>query len=167
METLYSLTSDYLALLELSGSDDPEDQEAFETTLEGLLACIDQKADCYATVLVEMSGRTDIITNEINRLTAIKRSLESNQKRMKERLLETMKITGRDSIKTDLHTFKIAKNGGKLPLIIEEGANVPDKWCKVIVEPDKDKIRTALETGNTEVLSFAHLGERGEHLNIK
>lgn len=167
METLYELTSDYLGLLELAGSDDPEDQEAFETTLEGLLACIDKKADSYATVLVEMGGRVDIITNEINRLTAIKKAIEDHQKRMKERLLETMQITGRDVIKTDLHTFKIVKNGGKLPLVIEDGANIPDKWCKVIVEPDKDKIRTALETGNTEALAFAHLGERGEHLSIK
>ena len=167
MDTLYQLTNDYISLLDLAGSDDPEDQEAFETTLEGLLACIDQKADSYAVVLAEMSGRVDVITAEIDRLTAIKRAIENKQKRMKERLLETMKVTGRDAIKTDLHTFKIAKNGGKLPLVINEGADIPDKWCKVIVEPDKDKIRTALETGNTEALAFAHLGERGEHLSIR
>lgn len=165
MQTLYELTGDYMDLLELAGSDDPDDEQAFADTLEAILGAIDVKADGYATVMAEINGRVDIIKAEIDRLAAMKRTLENRTARMKDALLQTMKVTGRDVIKTDLHTIKITKNGGKLPLIFEEGASVPEKWCKL--EPDTAMIRTALETGNTEVLEFAHLGERGEHLSIR
>jgi hypothetical protein len=64
-----------------------------------------------------------------------------------------------------MHRIKVVKNGGKLPLSIDEGC-VPEEYIKkVVVEsPDKEKIRAALESG--EVLPFASLGERGTHLKI-
>ena len=43
--------------------------------------------------------------------------------------------------------------------------DVPNDYLKVIYEPDKDKIRQALEDG-TE-LPFAHLEEKGKHVVIK
>ena len=163
METLYSLTSDYQELMELAGSTDPEDEQAFADTLEGILGAIDIKADGYATVMTEINGRMDIIKAEIDRLTAIKRVLENHTARMKDALLRSMQTTDRREIKTDLHTFKIVKNGGKVPLIID--GDVPDDMCKVILEPDKDRIREAIESG--AVIPYARLGERGEHLVIK
>lgn len=165
METLYTLTGDYLNLMQLADSTDPEDEQAFIDTLDGILGAIDIKADQYAAVMSEISGRKGIVKAEIDRLTAVMRALSNHEDRMKEALYGSMIATDRREIKTDLHTFKIVKNGGKLPLIIEDGADIPDKYCKVTIEPDKDKIRTALETGN--VLDFAHFGERGEHLSIK
>lgn len=167
METLYKLTEDYEALLEYADSVDPEDEEVFLQTLDSVTATIDVKMDDYAVVMDHMASRAALIDKEIKRLTAIKHAIDNNHKRMQERLYESMIATDRRKVQTDLHTFSIVKNGGKLPLVIHEGADIPDKWCKVIVEPDKDKIRTALETGNTEVLEFAHFGERGEHLTIR
>lgn len=163
METLYTLTGDYLDLMQLADSTDPEEEQAFIDTLDGILGAIDIKADQYAAVMSEISGRKGIIKAEIDRLTAVMRALSNHEDRMKEALYGSMIATDRREIKTDLHTFKIVKNGGKLPLIID--GDVPDKYQKIIMEPDKDLIRTALETGN--VLDFAHFGERGEHLSIK
>ena len=165
METLYSLTQDYKNLLDLAGSAEPEEIETFNDTLEAVLGQIEVKADGYAAVMTEIEGRADIVAKEINRLKAIEDRLVATHKRMKDRLKSAMEELHTNEIKTDLHRFKIVKNGGKLPLSIDEGC-VPEEYIKkVVVEsPDKDKIRAALETG--EVLPFASLGERGTHLKI-
>jgi hypothetical protein len=83
--------------------------------------------------------------------------------RMKARIKEAMELMDKTEIKTDLHTFKIQKNGGKQAMKIT--ADVPDAYTKIIIEPDNDKIRAALESG--EELPFAELLPRGTQLRIK
>lgn len=162
METLYSLTQDYKDLLDLAGSAEPEEIEVFNDTLEAVLGQIEVKADGYAAVMSEIEGRADIVAKEINRLKAIEDRLVATHKRMKDRLKLAMEELHTNEIKTDLHRFKLVKNGGKLPLIIDGG--VPDNYKRVEYVDDKDKIRKALESG--ECLTFAHLEDRGTHLKI-
>lgn len=164
MSTLYELTTQYQMLLDLGDSDDPDDQEAFRNTLEGLDYELDLKADDYAAVLMQLDGRAAMIDKEIERLSAIRVAITNNTNRMKQMLQWSMESTGRTEIKTPLHTFKIVKNGGKAPLLIDE-EDVPDSYKRVIVEIDRPKIREALEAG--EELPFASMGERGSHLRIK
>ena len=165
METLYSLTQDYKNLLDLAGSADPEEIKTFNDTLEAVLGTIEVKADGYAAVMTEIEGRANIVAKEINRLKAIEDRLVATHKRMEERLKTAMEEIGTKEIKTDLHRFKIVGNGGKAPMIVDEGC-VPDEYMKkeVKMSPDKDKIRKALESG--ECLTFAHLEERGTRLKI-
>lgn len=168
MSTLYELTDQYLQLLTLGDSDDPEEQQAFLDTLDGLMGELEVKADSYAAVLSEFDGQKAKIHKEIERLSRIEKAIDNSTKRMKERIMDAMNVIGKTKIKTDLHTFSIQKNGGKLPIILDEAATVPEKFCRIKIEPDKDGlIRTALETGNTEVMEFAHFGERGSHLVVK
>ena len=77
--------------------------------------------------------------------------------------MTAMDAAGKDSIPAGEYTLKIAKNGGLQPMKID--GEVPDSFMKVIYEPDNSKIREALKNG--ENLGFAHLEERGRHLNIK
>lgn len=165
MNTLYDLTQDYRNLLDLAGSMDEDEIQTFNDTLEAVLGEIEVKADGYAVVLAEIEGRINTVNREIGRLEAIESALSNTRRRMIDRLKTAMEDIGKKEIKTDLHRFKIVGNGGKLPLSIDEGC-VPDEYIKkVVVEsPDKDKIRTALESG--EVLPFAQLQERGTHLKI-
>ena len=41
---------------------------------------------------------------------------------------------------------------------------MPERFKRVIVEPDKEAVRTALEA--SEELSFAYLADREKHLKI-
>lgn len=163
MESLMNLTDEYKALLELGSSTDPEEQQAFLDTLEGMTGIIQSKMDGYAFVLTQLDGRTKTIDGEIKRLQAWKQTIENNEKRMKEVLLTVMNEMNEKKIQTDLHTFTVCKNGGKQAVDIF--AEVPDSFQRVIYEPDTDKIRAALEDGLE--LSFAKLKERGEHVRIK
>ena len=166
METLRELKDEYLALMELGGSDDPEDQQAFLDTLEGINFEIGTKADSYVEVMDAFSNRADRIDAEIKRLTKRKGMLVEAVNRMNEVLKEAMISMDKKKIETDLHTFSLRKNGGVTPLIVDKD-RVPDEYMKVDIKliPDNDKIRKALDAG--EELDFAHFGERGMSLQIK
>lgn len=163
MDSLYSLTSEYQTLMEYADSIDPDDEKVFLDTLEGVVGTLDTKMDEYASVMDHMKAREEYIDQEIKRLTDRKNAIKNNRTRMNKRLYESMCAADRRKVVTDLYTFAITKNGGKLPLLID--GEVPDKYQKIIMEPDKDLIRKALDEG--EKLDFAKYGERGEHLTIK
>lgn len=164
MASLFELTSEYQALMDLGDSSDPEDRQAFLDTLEGLDFEVGLKADSYAAVITLLTGKADTIDNEIKRLSVIKKAIDDNVHRMKDALQHAMEVMDKSEIKTDLHSFKICKNGGKLPLIVRS-EDVPDQYMRVIYEVDNDLIRAALDKGHE--LDFAYYGERGTHLRIR
>ena len=164
MESLMNLSDEYKELLELAGSTDPEEEQAFLDTLDGLTGVIESKMDGYGVVLTQLKARIEMIDGEIKRLQEWKRTIENHDKRMREVLLYVMRDKlGQKKIQTDLHTFTVCKNGGKQAVDIF--AEVPDSFQRIIYEPDTNKIREALENG--EDLPFAKLLERGEHVRIK
>lgn len=162
METLRQLSREYALLMELAG--DPEDEEAFETTLESLTFEIDAKADSYADVIAAITSRASACKAEADRLATRAKTYENSVKRLKNRLMEVMVQMDRKKIETDLHTFSIQKNGGKRPLEIDE-ERVPDSYKRVILETDKELIRKCLDKG--QELDFARYGETGSHLRIR
>ena len=163
-ESLFKLTGEAQHLLELASSAEPDEEQMFQDTLEGLLAVIDKKADDYCYVMDSIKGRADIVAKEINRLRVIEDKLTNAYTRMENALKGSMTALNRPSIETDLHTIKVVKNGGKAPLILD--GDVPEQYMKTEIKqsPNKDKIRQALESG--EILTFAHLAERGTRLRI-
>ena len=163
MSTMYELTTEFQALLMLGDSDDPEEQKAFMDTLEGLVGEIEIKADSYAVVIDELKAHQAKVNAEIKRLQGMETAIDNSITRMKARIKETMELMGKTEIKTDLHTFKIQPNGGLQKLTIT--GDVPDKFTKVTVAPDNDKIRKAIADG--EQIDFAHLEERGTQLRIR
>lgn len=163
METLRELTEDMYCLMEYADSTDPDDQQVFQDTLDGLIAMIEQKADGYCTVMDQIKANIAAHDLEIKRLTARKNAMEANIKRMKELLLEAMVAMDEKKIMTGLYTITRCKNGGKQPMEIT--GEVPDNYKRIVYETDTDKIREDLEQGKE--LSFAQLKERGEHIMVK
>lgn len=161
MSSLYELTSEFMMLYELAASD--EDEQAFLDTLEGLKGELSAKAGGYVHVINQLAMEAAECSKVMNAFKAKKEVRENHIKRMKEALMEAMDAAGVDKLQAGEYTLKIAKNGGVQPLTID--GEVPDNFKKIIYEDDKDKIRKALSDG--EVLEFAHLEERGRHLNIK
>ena len=162
MTTLYSLTSDFLNLLELA--EDPDtDPQAFADTLESVVGDIKDKAEAYAIIIGELTAKADHITAEAKRLNAWADSLTRNASRMKETLMYSMDEIGTKKIETEHFRIGIAGNGGKKP--IKYTGDVPEQYMVMKPEVDTKAIREALESGKE--LDFAYLGERGRHLNIK
>lgn len=162
MATLYELTNEFQQLLDMIEQGE-YDEQVLADTLEGIGGEIEIKADGYAKVIKEIEGNISVIKAEIDRLSTKKSCLDNSVKKLKDSLEASMKATGKVKFKTDLFSFNIAKNGGKQPLDIYD--EVPEEYSVTKLEPDKEKIRQALESG--QPLSFAILQERGESLKIK
>lgn len=161
--TLYEITGNYLTLLDLADTMEPEEEEIFKTTLEVVTAELASKADSYCDVINELSTEAARFDTEIKRLTSRKTAIENHIKRMKETLLEAMQAMNLPEITGDRYKLKIRNNGGKRKLNVF--GEVPDNYKRVVYETDTDKIRKDLEDGKE--LPFAILEERGQHVNIR
>lgn len=157
--TLYELTDEYKQLLEMM--EDPDiDPQIITDTMEGVQGEIEIKAEGYIRVMKELEAEADKINNELKRLGNRWDSCQTNIKRLEESLLTTMQVMDKPKIQTEHFRLSIAKNGGLKPMKIT--GEVPPEFCKL--EPDTKRIREALSNGE---LDFAHLEERGVHLNVR
>lgn len=159
--TLYELTEEARELQEMIEEYPPE---TFSDTLEGLQLMIEDKADSYAVVNQNISNEIAALKAEEERLSARRKALESNQKRLKDAIKNAMEVLGQNKIKTEKFTFSVSKNGGSQPIEVDAEL-LPDNYKKVIVEPDKDLIRKAVESGIN--VPGVKVLERGTHLTIK
>lgn len=165
MATMYELTSDFLEVLELASN--PEiPPDAITDTLEAINLEIEIKAENTAKVLRELEEMTVALMVEERRLRERRKSIENNVERIKAGLFDAMKTTGKTKFKTPLFSFAIAKNGGKIPVVVDvDTADLPDDLVTITEKPNVDAIREYLEKNGESPL--AHFGERGESLRIK
>lgn len=162
--TLYELTGNYKKLSEMM--DDPEiDEQALADTMEAVQGEYDDKVANYGRVILIKNAEIDSLDKEIKRLQSKKETVKKNVTKLKGAVYLSMKETGRTKAGDSITSIRIRKNGGKLPLIFNEGVEVPTEFTKTTIETDNDKVREALDEG--KVLSFAHYGERGESITIK
>lgn len=159
MSTLYELASEYQELLALM--DDPDvDPEIITDTMEGLEGELEVKLDNYITVRKELEAEKAKWKAEKDRADKHVTSLDANINRINHAVMDAMRITGRDKLPTEHYKLSMVRNGGMQSIKIT--GDVPAEYCRL--EPDNGKIREALNTG---ALDFAHLEERGVHLNVR
>lgn len=165
MATMYELTTDYRAVLDMM--QDPDiDQQAIADTLESIGGEIEEKADAYTKVMKELDGEVTKLKAEEQRLKDRRVNIENNIKDLKQRLFDAMKLTGKEKFKTELFSFSIVKNGGKIPVIVDVPCDeLPDDLVTITEKPNLDAIAAYLTNHPTS--KWGHFGERGEHLNIK
>lgn len=160
--TLYDLTGKYMELLTMM--EDPDvDPEVLQDTLEAVGGEIEDKAEGYVCVAKELEAEADKFDKEIERLIKNRDSLRNNAKRVKATLLSAMDLIDKPKLTTEHFRVSIARNGGLQPMKIT--GDVPEEYLIYKPEPDNKKIREALDNGLA--LDFAHLKERGRHLNIR
>lgn len=165
MGTLYELTGDYEAILNML-YDGETDEEVILDTLESIEGEIEDKADNYAKLIKSLKADADKIKEEEQRLYARRKTLENKASVLKDRLEENLRFIGKTKFKTTLFSFNIQKNGGKQPLTITE--NISDIPMKFIVQPDpvpnNEAIREYLKEHEVE---WAHFEPYGESLRIR
>lgn len=160
---IYELTKQMSILQDLL-EDNIEDDDFIEA-FDALDGEVDGKIEELSKMVKNLEASVSGFSEEIKRLTERKKVLENNISRTKKLMFNLLKISGKNKVSGELFTVSIRKNGGKMPLIFNEGVDVPEEYLKAVYSEDKDKIRAALEAG--EVLDFAYLGDRGESLSIK
>ena len=86
---------------------------------------------------------------------------------LKARLKQHLETTDQRKLRTKRYNISVVANGGKAPLKLDNTAvaDLPERFQRVQVEPDREAIRSALEAG--EELEFAYIAQRENHLRIK
>ena len=170
MSSLYGITQD-LHYLDRAITDALEDGDV--GSIDAMLAehlsveaDFGAKVEAYCSYIADLQAMADARAAESKRIAALAASTASKAQHLKDALKHSLTVLGRNKVETDRFSVRVQKAGGKVPLILDESA-VPGEWTtsKVVVSPDKEKIRAALEQG--ECLEFASLGERGNVLIIK
>ncbi len=163
--TLFDIVGEFEELYAMA-SDEQMDEQVFNDTLEALTGELEVKGAGYVAVINQLdmeAKKAKELAEDFKRKADVRINAIG---RMKDALKVAMNKIGTDKIEAGDYTIKLQKNGGKQPLIID--GDVPEAMCKVILEPDKERIRTFLENldenGSCE---WAHLEERGKHIVIK
>lgn len=162
MGTLFEIVNEFKALYDVM-TDEDVSKEAVETTLECLKADLSDKASGYLAVMDQLDmeeKKCDEMMKEWKKRRDKRREAID---RMKQAMIAAINELGVKEIKAGEVVLKVQNNGGQLPLKIE--GDVPEWFCKIILEPDNAKIREALDKGAE--LEFAHFGERTQRLVIK
>jgi len=170
--TLLDIDDDLMALDDLlaeTGGDisDPQVAEAIDGIMAELESDFLSKADRIVAYVQELNLRSEARKKEADRLAKRAKQDKHTADFLKQNLLSVMQKHGRKRVDTDRFKVTVAGNGGKLPVDISEDVDVkmlPEKFQHVERRVDKDAVREALESGET--LTFARLGERGQHLRI-
>lgn len=162
MSTLFNIVGEFQSLYQLAIDEDIGPQ-VFDDTLEGLKGELEIKAGGYINVIQQLDMEAKK-ADELVQQFELKRDIRKNRiKKLKEALMDAMIQTDNLEIEAGEYTVKVVNNGGVEPMVID--GEVPESMCKVILEPDKKRIREAIESG--QEVPYAHLEPRGKHLTIK
>lgn len=134
-----------------------------EATREALLEKLDNYCGLIQSRLMWATARKA----EADRLSKLAESDLKAVDFLKSRLKTYLESTNQQKLRTKRFNVSVCANGGKAPLRFDDTPleQMPERFKRLIVEADKEVIRTALEAG--EELSFAYLAERESHLRIK
>ena len=163
MSSLFNIVGEFNELYEMATSEEEQAEQVFIDTLDSLKGELTEKAAGYGSVMNRLDMEMKKAEEIEKRYKAIKESRKNAIQRMKDACMwacENLNVTEIDA--GDM-TIKVKNNGGQLPIIIE--GEVPQNLCKVTIEPDKSLIREYLK--DHPECEFAHIGERGKHIEVK
>lgn len=168
--SLYAITEEMQSLLDAfdtHGAESPEAEAAIREHAAAIAEAFDAKADNYAALIRTCEARAEGRREEAERMLALARSDESLADRLRLALKSAMEVTGRTKVDTPRFRLAVRGNGGKVPVLVEDEAALPDQYRVQVVTSklDRDAIRSALEAGNA--VAGARLGERGTRLDIR
>lgn len=131
-------------LRQLSEMDDiPPEQ--IQDTLDLLNGEFEDKAHQVAIVIHEMAADSELLKNEIQRLTDKKRALDAKQESLKDYLRYNMEVNGITKVKGKLLTITLGAPS-KI-VIVPDADKLPAEFVRTKIEAEKALIKTALEAG--------------------
>lgn len=169
--TLFNISDDISELTNLLDEiedNDIESEQLITSWLENLGEERDRKLDNYAALIAELEAKAEVRKKEAQRLAKLAASDEKKAAMLKERLKSFFEVNKLKTVETARYKLTLTKSGGKPPLILDDAispTDLPKKFQKIQIEPDKTAIRAALDAG--EELDFAHLGDRTSSIRIR
>lgn len=108
--SLFQLTADMAAiedaLYETGGELTPEIEEALQETAQSVAV----KTDSYNALMRKFGAQADVIDAEIKRLTALKKTCQNAEKRLKEHVCDTMQMFGIEKLEGQYCKMSLVKS---------------------------------------------------------
>ena len=166
--SLYAITTEMQAILDAvldGGIDSPEAQDALNEHLSELDTALESKSESYAGFIKELEMRAESRGKEASRIRALAAADDALATRLKEGLKAAMEQTGKLKIEGLRFKLSVAGVGGKQSLVIDDPSALDPAFQRVVREPDKDAIRSALDSGIE--IAGCRLLPRGTSLRIR
>lgn len=138
--TLYELKDMYLNLMDL----DLEEEE-LRNALENIDDEIEVKAENYAGVIKNLEAEVDAYKKEIERMSKIKKSLESRASLLKSNLEQAMIELDKKKFKTSLFPFNIQRNAPGIKILDED--KIPEEFVEYEKRIKKNDLKKAIKEG--------------------
>lgn len=168
-ESLYEMSAELMPLeraLEAVGGDVTDNTELMERVTE-LLDKTQDKIDAYGRFYTNLSSRAKDIKAEEERLAERRKTIENKMGRLKDTAKVSMEMRNIVKIEGKLFTIAVQKNGGKQAVeLLVPVDKLPERYQKVEVRADMEKIMQAVEVGNTEAKALVKILPRGTHVKI-
>ena len=170
MPKLFEISNDILEIYEEIAEQDGELTPEMDERMTAIMAAESEKLDSIFYVIrraeMEEAAAKAHAEQWQKKAAARRKAIEW----LKNAVQTHLTATGAAKVTTpNGNTFAVQKNGGKRPLFIEPHAKPEDhpKYSKVVVEWDREAIRTILEANPGYCLEFAVLDEAGSHLRLR
>ncbi len=147
MTSLYQITGSLLDMRNQM-SEAAFDDQTIADTLDGEAGDFDEKVVRTMMVCDELGSDIDAINAHIKRLSDRKKRIESNRDALKRRVMESMKVIGRKSIRHELMTVTLYPERDESIEILDADA-LPVECLKIIPassEPIKTKVKEYLQS---------------------
>lgn len=138
--SLYELKEMYLNLMDL----DLEGEE-LEKALTNVDDEIEIKAENYAGVIKNLEAEAEAYKKEIERMSKIKKALESRASLLKKNLEQTMIDVDKKKFKTKLFSFNIQRNAASIKILDEE--KIPEEFIEYERKIKKNDLKKAIKDG--------------------
>ena len=164
MTGLYELTEQYADLQRMCYDPDVG-RQVLRDTMEAVWGEIEDKADGYARIIMEMKADMEGLRAEERRMAARRRMLENRIGELKEDLESSMRAAGKLKFRTAAFNFSIQLNGGLDRLVVDAPlSGIPEEYLiPQPPKPDNEAIRALLAK---EKVRWAHLEPQKERLRI-
>lgn len=158
---LYEISDAFAELLD----NEELTEEQITEQLKNLQMELDEKVQNGIGLIKNLTATVDAMKNEESRLKQRRATIEKRIERIKAYYQHTLTAMNLKRVVTSRGAMTIAKVGGKPSIKYDESLIPKDFYNqRIVYELDKEKIRTALESG-AEVQG-AYLEERGSYLKI-
>lgn len=163
-QTIYEIMGDYRTLYEMASDEEKskEFEKMLQDTKESIDFSLEEKAYGYAKVCKNLAynrslleGQEKFLKEELERIQNKIKSSKSNEKRVKDTLLEAMQIAEIPKFKNNEFTIYQGKSVTVEVLDCEKA--LEQNLAVAEIKPNKDKIKRKLQAG--EDLDFAVLKE--------
>lgn len=142
--TLYKISEEQRRInyqLEESGGEiTPELEEALSINHENFLV----KSEGYIATIHKYGDLSDAISAEIKRLQSFKKTADNISGNLKKRLLQAMEVFGMEKAEVGLYRLSMRRTTS---VVIDNEAQLPNKYIVVTTTPDKTLIKEDLKSG--------------------